>query len=97
VSLVVVCLPVALSGEEGSGAVWARDYAADLAGHLAVGVTLWDESFSSQDASASLRARGKRAHWQRARLDAVAAAFILQSYLDAHQVVDPSEGSVSGS
>jgi putative Holliday junction resolvase len=72
---------------EGSGASsterWVRDYAADLTGHLPVPLTLADESFSTAEARASLQARGKRGRRVRDEIDAVAAAFILQRYLDA--------------
>lgn len=83
VTLLIVGLPIPLSGEEGSKAAWVRDYAGQLADRLPIKVKLWDESLSTVDAEASLRARGKRGKEQRERIDAVAAAFILQSYLDA--------------
>jgi putative Holliday junction resolvase len=83
VTLLIVGLPIPLSGEEGTKAAWVRDYAGQLADRLPIEVKLWDESFSTVDAEASLRARGKRGKEQRERVDAVAAAFILQSYLDA--------------
>ena len=44
----------------------------------------WDESFTTVKAEDSLRQRGKRGKKARQQVDAVAAAFILQSYLDAH-------------
>ncbi|MDX1613889.1 MAG: Holliday junction resolvase RuvX [Candidatus Promineifilaceae bacterium] len=83
VSLIIVGLPTLPSGEEGSRAVWARDYAADLDRAVPADVCMWDESFSTQDAQASLRARGKSRRQRKRRLDAVAAAFILQSFLDS--------------
>lgn len=85
VGFLVVGLPVQLDGEEGQIAAWVRDYARELAGRLGIGYTFWDESFTTQQASASMRARGTRAREQRGWIDAVAAAFILQDYLDARR------------
>lgn len=79
----VVGLPVHLDGSEGPLTAWVRDYTAELAKTLDLAYTFWDESFTSQQASASMRARGIRAKEQKGWLDAVAAAFILQDYLDA--------------
>lgn len=87
VTLLIVGLPTLLSGEEGSTAAWVRDYTTGLAGHVRVDIELWDESFTTVDAVASLRARGKKGQKLRERVDAVAAAFILQSYLDAYRPV----------
>jgi putative Holliday junction resolvase len=54
-----------------------------LGGRIALPVEFWDESFTTAQAQASMRARGKKAKEQRQWVDAVAAAFILQDYLDA--------------
>ena len=85
ITLVIVGLPLTLSGNEGTKAAWARDYGAGLAAALEIEVCFWDESFSTVDAQASLQARGQNAKKQREWIDAVAAAFILQSYLDANR------------
>jgi putative Holliday junction resolvase len=83
VGRLVVGLPVHLDGSEGPLTEWVRDYTAELSETLGLPYTFWDESFTSQQASASMRARGIRAREQKDWLDAVAAAFILQDYLDA--------------
>ena len=89
ITLLVMGLPVPLSGVEGQRAAWVRDYTAELAQHLDIPIEFWDESFSTKQAEASLHARGKRGKKVKERVDAVAAAFILQDYLDAHaQQVD---------
>lgn len=85
VGFVIVGLPVQLDGDEGAIAAWVRDYSADLAKHLQLPYLLWDESFTTQRASQSMRARGTRARDQREWIDAVAAAFLLQDYLDARR------------
>lgn len=84
ITLLVVGLPVPFSGVEGPMAAWVRDYTADLAQHLGLPAEFWDESLTSVQAEESLRARGKRGKKIKQRVDEVAAAFILQSYLDAH-------------
>lgn len=84
VTLLVMGLPVPLSGVEGQRAAWVRDYTAELSRHIDVPIEFWDESFSTKQAEASLRARGKKGKKMKERVDAVAAAFILQDYLDAH-------------
>jgi len=83
IKLIIVGLPTLSSGKEGSKAKWARDYANDLEARGKVKVELWDESFSTVDAQNSLRERKINRGRRQKQIDAVAAAFILQSYLDA--------------
>lgn len=83
VNLLLVGLPVPLNGLEGSKAAWVRDYTAELQQHIPIPVQFWDESLTTVKAYDSLRQRGKHARQAKDRIDAVAAAFILQSYLDA--------------
>lgn len=85
ITLLVVGLPITLGGEEGRLAAWVRDYTADLSRHLTIPVAFWDESLTTKDAEASLHARGKRGKKVKERIDAVAAAFILQGYLNAQR------------
>ncbi len=84
IALLVIGLPTKADGSDSDTAVWIRDYAADLQQHIDVPIEFWDESYSNVKAEESLRLRGKRGKKARQRVDAVAAAFILQSYLDAH-------------
>ncbi len=83
ITLLVIGLPTKADGSDSDTAVWIRDYAADLQRQIDVPITFWDESYSTVKAEKSLRQRGKRGKKARQRVDAVAAAFILQSYLDA--------------
>jgi putative Holliday junction resolvase len=59
-------------------------------------LTLWDEWGSTQEAQAAMIGAGRKAKARRARIDAVAAAVILQDYLDAHRPapVDPAEEEI---
>ena len=86
VTLIIVGLPVLASGQEGEKAAWVRDYAQDMHGKLGIPLQYWDESYTTVQAEASLRERGIRGRKGRKQVDAVAAAFILQSYLDAQDV-----------
>ncbi|MCZ2114797.1 MAG: Holliday junction resolvase RuvX [Anaerolineae bacterium] len=85
VTLVVVGLPITLGGEEGQRAAWVRDYAEDLGRNIDVPIVYWDESLTTVAATEALHAQGRRGRKLKERLDAVAAALILQSYLDAHE------------
>jgi len=83
VALIVVGLPVTLGGVEGEKAAWVRDYSADMAKSVQLPVTFWDEALTTVQAEAALREQGVKGKRARLRVDAVAAAFILQGYLDA--------------
>jgi putative Holliday junction resolvase len=85
ITLLVIGLPITLGGEEGEKAAWVRDYADDLRGLITIPITFWDESLTTVEAEASLRERGIRGKKAKDRVDAVAAAFILQNYLDARR------------
>lgn len=76
----VVGLPLNMDGSEGSSAAWARDYSAELGATLGLPIHLWDERLTTEEAIAGQHAQGKSARkdW----IDAVAAAVILQSFLD---------------
>jgi putative Holliday junction resolvase len=87
VDLVVMGQPLSLDGTEGPQARLIARYAEELAARLPVQVILWDESLSTMAAEEILRqSRGEKKR-RRARasgeLDAIAAAVILQSYLDS--------------
>lgn len=83
VERVVVGLPLHLDGSEGEEAAWVRGWVGRLQAQLDIPVELWDERLSTVSAERSLRASGISRRRRRERRDAVAAALILQSYLDA--------------
>ena len=82
VDMLVVGLPLNMDGSAGDQAGWVRDYTADLSSKINLPAVFWDERLSTQRAMEILKAQG-RAPGDR-HLDDVAAAVILQSYLDAH-------------
>ncbi len=81
---VVAGLPIGLSGREGPQAQAVRAFVDDLAAALEVPVEFYDERLSTAVAERSLIAGGTRRAKRREKVDAVAAAVILQGYLD-HQ------------
>lgn len=83
VTLLVMGLPIRLDGEEGRQAAWVRDYTTELGKHIDIPIEFWDEALTTREAEDSLRARGVKGRKARDRVDAVAAAFILQHFLDA--------------
>lgn len=85
VTLLVVGLPTTAEGGDSETAVWIRDYINAFSRQCDIPIQFWDESFTTVRAEESLRQRGKRGKKARRQVDAVAAAFILQSYLDAHR------------
>ena len=83
VERVVVGYPRSLDGTVGGQAEKVERYAEGLAEALDVPVLLWDERFSTVSAERLMREAGLRGKKQRERVDAVAAAVILQDYLDS--------------
>ena len=87
--LVVVGLPRSLSGADGPAAVSAKAEASALASVVDVPVETWDERFTTVTAERVLQERGVRGQARRQVVDQVAAAVILQSWLDARRAAEP--------
>lgn len=81
--VVVVGLPLSLDGSIGKAAQRALDEAEVMATALDVPVETWDERLSTVTAERSLMEQNMRAQARRKVVDKVAAAVILQSWLDA--------------
>ena len=77
--LIVVGLPVTLSGDEGAQAATAREFARRLKEKARLPVELYDERLTTRMAEAS---------GGRADADSRAAAHLLESYLSAHAEAD---------
>jgi len=79
----VIGLPINMDGSEGPRSQSSRAYARNVAEALGLPVLLWDERWSTASAESALIAqdmsRAKRAD----RIDAAAAAVILQAAIDA--------------
>lgn len=85
-----------LNADDSSGPQARRieRYAAALAealreAGLDLPLTLWDEHLSTRCAQEAMLAAGRKAKDRRARIDAVAAAVILQEYLNAQRFALP--------
>ncbi len=88
---IVVGLPISMSGNVSQQTMAVQDFADALAAAVAVPVDTWDERLSTAEAHRLLRSedteaksRRKKRPVDKARIDAAAAAVILQSYLNAH-------------
>ena len=85
VSLVVVGMPRNMDGSLGAQAKSVLLFARRLQEQIEAPVLVWDERLSTVQASEILHAQGVRAREQKGRLDAVAAAVILQEYIDTER------------
>lgn len=79
--LLVVGLPLNMDGTEGESAARARKLARYLAAATGLEVLLRDERLSSEEAARRLREGGKSSREMRGKLDAVAAAVVLEDFL----------------
>ena len=83
VSAIVVGLPRRLDGSPTPMTLRVEQFARRLESTATVPVMLQDERLSSREAESRLAVRDKDWRSRKARLDAAAAAVILQDYLDA--------------
>jgi putative Holliday junction resolvase len=83
VARLVVGLPTGLSGREGPQAAEVRAFADALAADLGLPLAYWDERLTTAIAERALIESGRRRERRKEQIDAVAAAVMLQSYLDA--------------
>ena len=79
-------LPTGLSGREGPQAAETRIYAEALAAELDLPLDYWDERLSSAVAERSLIEAGVRRDQRKEKIDAMAAAVMLQGYLDRQRL-----------
>lgn len=82
---IIIGLPVQMDGQEGAMAKWCRDYGAALGKTLDLPVDWQDESLTSEMAAGAMAEAGYSRKKMKGKLDAVAAALILQSYMDEHR------------
>lgn len=88
VGAIVVGLPLHMDGHEGAEAARARTFAARLAEKTKRPVELWDERWSTVAAERAMREGGGR---RKGPNDHVAAALLLQAFLDSKAVKWPSD------
>lgn len=83
VALILVGLPRNMDGSFGPAALKVQEFVAVLKGAFAIPVQTWDERLTTVEASRRLTQGGTRAKQQKGKVDAAAAAVLLQSYLDS--------------
>jgi len=83
VERIVAGFPRNMDGSVGEQARKVESYVAGLREHVGVPIEFWDERLSSVEAERLMIKAGRSARERRERIDAVAAAVILQEYLDA--------------
>lgn len=82
---VVVGLPTGLGGHEGDSSERARDLGEEIAQLLNIPVRYVDERFTSRIADSALLESGMKRRDRRETVDKVAAAIILQTFLDSRR------------
>jgi putative pre-16S rRNA nuclease len=80
---IVVGLPLRLDGSSGPQAESVQEFVRKLLSAVEVPVTLWDERLSTVQAEQLLRRDGRSTRRGKGAEDALAAAIILQGYLDS--------------
>jgi len=90
---VVVGLPTALGGYEGESATAARELGEEIGELLEVPVSYVDERFTSRIAESVLLESGMKRRDRKETVDKVAAAIILQTFLDSKN--DPGSSANS--
>jgi putative Holliday junction resolvase len=83
VTRMVVGLPRRLDGSEGEAAAMARAFGETAQRRTGLDIVWWDERFTTAAAERSLISAGARRDRRREKIDAVAAALMLQSWLDS--------------
>jgi putative Holliday junction resolvase len=82
VERIVVGIPLSLDGTVGPQARKIQSFIEALGKRTGLAIDTWDERFSSVSAERVLVEAGVKRGKRKKRLDSVAAAFILQGYLD---------------
>jgi putative Holliday junction resolvase len=81
----VVGLPLSLEGTEGDSATAAREVAETVARRTGLPLEMWDERMSTARALAAIWEQGGSTRGRKADVDALAAAILLQHFLDARK------------
>jgi len=82
---IVVGLPLDEAGAEGDSARAARALADDIGRRSKLPVSLWDERMTTARVKAAVREMGGSTRGRKEDVDALAAALLLQHYLDTQR------------
>jgi putative Holliday junction resolvase len=83
IELVLVGMPRNMNGSYGPAALKVQAFVAALRGALVVPIQTWDERLTSAQANRFLIERNVRRQERKQKVDKMAAAILLQSYLDS--------------
>jgi len=83
VELILVGLPRNMDGSYGPAALRVQDFVAALKGALTLPIRTWDERLTSAQANRVLIQGNVRRDKRKEKVDMMAAAILLQSYLDS--------------
>lgn len=82
VVVLVVGLPISLSGHEGPQAQRIRQFIDALSAHVSIPLETCDERYTTAEAQRMMIEAGIRPEQRKAKIDEVAASIILQDYLN---------------
>jgi putative Holliday junction resolvase len=82
VELIVVGMPRNMDGSYGPAALKVQDFVAALRNAVTVPIRMWDERLTSVQANRFLLEGNVRREKRKEKVDKMAAAILLQSYLD---------------
>ncbi len=83
VSLILVGMPLHMSGDESRQSEHTREFSERLRQHAGVPVRYWDERWTSVQAARVLRESGIGREKRAAAIDRLSAVILLESYLDS--------------
>ena len=83
VELILVGLPRNMNGSYGPAAIKVQDFVASLKREVPVPIKTWDERLTSAQANRFLIEGNVRREQRKEKVDKMAAAILLQSYLDS--------------
>ena len=81
IGLLLVGMPLHMSGDESRQSEYTRDFAERLSEHAGVPVEYWDERLTSMEAERLLRSAGASLDDRKRAVDRMAATLLLESYL----------------
>jgi putative Holliday junction resolvase len=82
---IVVGLPLTAEGDEGQSAIESRILAESVAARTSLPLELWDERLTTARALRAVREQGGSTRGRKEDVDALAAAVLLQHFLDARK------------
>ncbi|HZE76188.1 MAG TPA: Holliday junction resolvase RuvX [Gemmatimonadales bacterium] len=82
---IVVGLPLTGEGDEGPSAIESRALAQSIAARTALPLELWDERLTTARALRAVREQGGSTRGRKQDVDALAAAVLLQHFLDTRK------------